>query len=171
MSDDAITCNQMVTIHYTLSDDSGERIDESQPEEPLSYVHGHGQIIPGLEKALDGAGVGDKVSVTVPPDEGYGPHLPERVVDVPRANFEFDPEVGGIVQAEMPDGRQTFLQIQAVSPDSVTLDGNHPLAGKTLVFDVVVDGLRPATDEELQELTTHEHHEGCSHGCGGEHTH
>lgn len=167
MSDNRIARDQMVSIHYTLNDKDGNQIDASKADEPLSYIQGHGQIIPGLEKALEGAEAGEEVKVNVAPEEGYGPHLPERVVDVPKANFEFEPEVGGVVQAQMPDGRHTFLQVKGLDAESVTLDGNHPLAGLDLVFEVVVDGVRPATDEELKSLEQHQHHEGCTHGCEG----
>ena len=165
MRDKGITTGDMVTIHYRLCDASGEKIDASEENEPLAYVHGHGQIIPGLEKALEGSLSGHETQVAVPPEEGYGPHVPERVVEVPRSNFEFAPETGRVVQAQMPDGRTHFLQVVALAEETVTLDGNHPLAGRNLVFDVKVESFRPATAEELEALV-YPPHFGCDDaGC------
>lgn len=169
MNDKGIAENDRVLIHYQLFDASGQKIDASEDNEPLAYVHGHGQIIPGLEKALEGSMAGHEAKVEVTPEEGYGPHIAERVVDVPRSNFEFEPEIGSVVQAQMPDGRSQFLQVTDLKPDAVTLDGNHPLAGKDLKFDVKVESFRPATEEELKALVHPPHDECGDPSCNHEH--
>ncbi len=175
MSDRGITSGDMVMIHYMLCDASGEKIDASEENEPLAYVHGHGQIILGLEKALEGSKPGNEVRVEVTPEEGYGPHVPERVVEVPKANFEFEPEIASVVEAQMPDGRTHFLQVTDLTDETVTLDGNHPLAGRDLVFDVKVESFRTATAEETEALVYPPHFgcddEGCCHDEGCDHQH
>ena len=169
MDDRGITSGDMVMIHYSLCDTAGRKIDASEDNQPLAYVHGHGQIIPGLEQALEGRMPGHVAKVEVSPEEGYGPHVPERVVEVPKTNFEFEPDVGSVVEAQMPDGRKHFLQVTAVSDETITLDGNHPLAGLDLVFDVTVESFRPATPEEIDELVYPPHH-GCNNeGCATQH--
>lgn len=150
----------VVQFEYTLKSDDGEVIDSSEGGEGLSYLHGKGQIVPGLEKALEGKVIGDEVKVTVPPAEGYGEHNPEGVFKVPREQFEFDPEPGTIVQAEGPDKQVATLQIIKADDKEVTLDGNHPLAGQTLNFEVKVTTIREATAEELAHGHSHDggHH-------------
>jgi len=95
--------------------------------------------------------------------------MQERVVDVPRANFEFEPEVDTVVEAQMPDGRTHFLQVTALTNDTVTLDGNHPLAGRDLIFDVTVESFRPATAEEIDALDHHHHHDCDNQDCHHQH--
>jgi len=127
-----------VKLHYTLSVD-GVILDSSPEGDPLAFVQGSGQIIPGLEKQLEGLKAGDKKEVTVGPDEGYGPVDPNALQKVPRAAFENAPglKVGDIVSGQL--GEQTFNAIVAqISPEEITLDFNHPLAGKTLRFAVEV---------------------------------
>ncbi len=159
MSDSPTIDNgRVVSIDYTLKDDAGTVIDSSEGAEPLSYLHGHGQIIPGLEKKLDGAAVGDDLEVTVSPDEGYGAHDPSRVFTVPRERFEFDVKAGDFVQAKQPDGTAIPLQVTGVSEQEVTVDANHPLAGRTLNFAVKVVGVREATSEELEHGHSHDGH-------------
>ena len=149
---------RVVSIDYTLADDSGTVIDTSEGSEPLSYLHGHGQIIPGLEKKLEGATIGDALSVKVPPDEGYGEHDPSRVFTVPRERFDFDVKAGDFVQAKQPDGTAIPLQVTGVTEQEVTVDANHPLAGQTLNFSVKVVGVREATAEELEHGHSHDGH-------------
>jgi FKBP-type peptidyl-prolyl cis-trans isomerase SlyD len=153
----------VVSMHYTLTDDSGAVIDSSLGGEPLAYLHGHGNIIPGLEKALEGVTVGHKAKVTVAPAEGYGEHDPSAVFDAPREHFPPDLELkpGVRVTADGPQG-PISLVIVAVNDTSCTLDANHPLAGKTLFFDVEIMKIRPATQEEIAHGHTHEghHHHG-----------
>jgi FKBP-type peptidyl-prolyl cis-trans isomerase SlyD len=162
-----IAQKSVVTIHYTLTDAKGEVLDSSdEPKggEPLSYIHGLGMIVPGLEAALLGKSAGEQVKVTVAPEEGYGPRLQGLVQKVSRDEFpDGDLEVGMRFRSHGPGGAR-ILTVAALDDDTVTLDANHPLAGATLNFDVKVVSVREATDEELRG----QGHEcsGCS-GCGG----
>jgi len=150
-----------VTINYTLKDDDGSVIDSSEGREPLSYLHGAGNIVPGLEKALDGKQVGDAIAVTLAPEEGYGPRDDSQIRNIPRRKLpEGKIEVGTRFQIKT-DGGYMVATVTAVRGDYATVDANHPLAGKTLHFDVTVVGIRDATAEEQ----THGH----IHGPGGHH--
>ncbi|WP_432695783.1 FKBP-type peptidyl-prolyl cis-trans isomerase [Marinobacterium sp. YM272] len=155
-----IAANAVVSIHYTLTNADGAKLDSSEGQEPLAYLHGASNIIPGLENALVGKNVGDKLSVTVDPEEGYGPVREELVQEVDRSNFEgIDVvEPGMQFMAQTPWGQQPVTVVK-VEGDNVTLDGNHPLAGQTLSFDVEVVEVREATEEELSH--------GHVHGEGG----
>lgn len=115
----------------------------------MEYLHGHQNIIPGLEKELEGHDVGDDLDVTVGPEEGYGVHDPERVIQINREQLGFEPELGAVVSARLPDGREQHLMIAEIEVETVTLDGNHPLAGQTLRFEVSVASIREATEEEI----------------------
>ncbi len=161
MEGESIGRDSMVEVHYRLLDEGGAQLDSSEPDEPLHYVHGYGQIIPGLERELEGRAAGDRATIVVPPDEGFGPHHTELVFEVPRRHLEFEVEVGTVVSAQLPEGRSHYFQVTGMSGDSVTLDGNHPFAGKTLLFEVAVESVRRATVEELQEARSesdeHEH--------------
>ncbi|KAA0873966.1 FKBP-type peptidyl-prolyl cis-trans isomerase [Nitrincola tapanii] len=141
----------VVSIHYTLTNDEGNVMDSSVGSDPLAYLHGAHNIIPGLENALLGKQVGDTLKVTVEPEQGYGEVREEMIQDVDRANFEGvdEIEVGMQFMAQTPWGQQPVTVI-AVAGDSVTLDGNHPLAGQTLTFDVEVMEVRAATEEEKE---------------------
>lgn len=156
--------NMVVSLHYTLKDDSGEVLDSSSGREPLSYLHGHGNIIPGLEKALEGTTVGYHSQVAVGAKEGYGETNPDLVFEAPREQFPSDMklEAGGRVYAEGPEGPVSFTVVRLTDSGAV-LDGNHPLAGKQLHFDVEVVDIRPATSEEM----THGH----VHGADDHHHH
>lgn len=147
----------VVTMHYTLTIDDGQVVDSSRGSEPLSYLHGHGNIIPGLEKALEGAAAGHKANVSVEPAEGYGERDPEAVFEAPRAHFPPDMELvaGQRVTADGPQGPITLL-ITEITESGAVLDANHPLAGKTLNFDVEIVRVRPATEEEVAHGHTHE---------------
>ena len=137
-------------MNYKLTNKDGEILDQSDTE-PLAYLHGHGQIIPGLEKSLEGKAVGEKLTVTVSPDEGYGEYSEDLVVTVEKSQLDGIPNiaVGMEVQGESPEGMGIFT-IVAINDSEVTLDGNHPLAGETLNFDVEIVALREATQEELE---------------------
>ncbi len=156
MTEMNVSEDRVVSFHYILKDEEGSVLDASERTEPLSYLHGHGQIIPGLEKALEGRVAGDEIEVTLPPDEGYGEHDPEQVVEVERARFDFNVKIGDFVQAQHPDGRTKAFQITEIGDATVKLDGNHPLAGKPLHFAVEVVTVREATAEELEHGHTHE---------------
>lgn len=152
--------NMVVSLHYTLKDDSGEVLDSSDGREPLAYLHGHSNIVPGLEKALEGSDVGHRSKVAVTPAEGYGEQNPELVFEAPREKFPNDMklEAGSRVYAEGPEGPISFAVVRLTESGAI-LDGNHPLAGKTLHFDVEIVDVRPATKEELEH--------GHVHGAGG----
>ena len=152
----------VVSIHYTLTNAEGTVLDSSNGQEPLAYLHGASNIIPGLENALVGKTVGDSLQVTVEPEEGYGPVRDELVQDVERSAFAGidNIETGMQFMAQTPWGEQPVTVVK-VEGDSITLDGNHPLAGQTLTFDVEVVEIREATDEEVE----HNH----AHGAGGHH--
>lgn len=154
--------NRAVLIHYTLKNDAGEVLDTSDGDEPLAYIHGEGDIVEGLERALTGKSKGDKVEVKVSPEEGYGVRESDKVQTVPRAAFEEDADVvaGMRFQARGPEGMM-IVTVTGVSGDEVTIDANHPLAGETLNFAVEVVDVRAATKQELEH--------GHIHGAGGHH--
>jgi FKBP-type peptidyl-prolyl cis-trans isomerase SlyD len=155
---------RVVRMNYTLRDENGATIESSQGREPLTYLHGLGHLIPGLEKTLDGAQAGLKTTVTVLPQDAYGEKDPQAVIRAARGDFPegLTLEPGVEVQAETPDGPITFIVI-SIEGDDVVLDANHPLAGKTLTFDVEVLEVREATADELAH--------GHVHGPGGAHGH
>ena len=144
-----IAKNTVVGIEYRLTVSDGTEVDTTAERGPMEYLHGHKNIIPGLEKELEGREVGDALDVSVGPAQGYGEHDPERVVQVSREQLGFDAEVGAVVAARLPDGREQHLLIAEIEDDTVTLDGNHPLAGQTLRFEVSVASIREATEEEI----------------------
>lgn len=152
----------VVSIHYKLTNDAGETLDSSEGGDPLVYLQGFGNLIPGLEKALLGKNAGDHVEVRVEPGEAYGEHDPQLIQQVPRRAFQGVSEVkaGMRFQAQGPNGPSSVV-ITRVVGDMVTVDGNHPLAGQTLNFAVDITDVRAATDEELAH--------GHVHGPGGHH--
>lgn len=150
----------VVSIEYTLTDDQGNVIDSSVGGEPLAYLHGAGNIIPGLEEALEGKAVGDSFKVTVQPSEGYGEKDEGLLQVVPRSMFRGVDQIepGMQFHAQTDYGMQV-ITVAKVEGDNVTVDGNHPLAGQTLNFDVKVIEVRAASAEELEH--------GHVHGAGG----
>jgi FKBP-type peptidyl-prolyl cis-trans isomerase SlyD len=160
-----ITKNSVVSLVYVLKDDSGEILDQSGADAPLEYLHGRGNIIPGLEKALEGKAAGESFSLTVAPEDGYGPYHDQLVAEVPRDRFpEGELEVGTQFEAH-EDGGVHVVTVTGIEADKVTLDANHPLAGVTLHFAVTVAGVREASEEEL----AHGHiHDSCDCGSCGE---
>jgi len=151
MAVDTIAKNTVVGIHYRLTVSDGTEVDTTEGRGPLEYLHGHANIIPGLEKALEGARVGEVFDIEFAPEEAYGERDPQREIEVTRQQLGFDPEVGTVVQAQLPDGREHHLLIAKVDGDTVTLDGNHPLAGESLRFEVSVVALREATADEISK--------------------
>ncbi|HMV77952.1 MAG TPA: peptidylprolyl isomerase [Leptospiraceae bacterium] len=151
-----ITQNKVVTIDYTLKDEDGEVIDSSVGSEPLMFLFGAGNIISGLEKALEGKKEGEAVQVSVKPEEGYGLYRDELVQEVALDMFESGVTVvpGMQFQAEQPEGVVIFT-VLSVGDKSAVLDGNHPLAGSVLNFDVKVLGIRDATKTELDHGHVH----------------
>ena len=151
----------VVSFHYTLTDQTGEVLDSSDGRRPLSYLQGHGQIIPGLERQLEGLESGAMVTLHVPAAEAYGLRDSALLVDVPRAHFSADVDLS-IGNTVMPEGKGSpaVLTIREVRDDVVVLDANHPLAGKDLNFAVELVAVRAATAEEL----AHGHsHDGAHH--------
>ena len=148
--------NPVVDIHYTLTDKDGDVLDRSKEGEPLSYLHGANNIIDGLEEALVGRVVGDKLNVVVPPEKGYGERNENMVQRVPRSAFEGieEIEVGFRFEAETDNGSVPVVVIE-VDDESVVVDGNHPLAGETLTFDVEIVGVREADAEEIDHGHVH----------------
>lgn len=142
----------VVGLHYVLTDPHGLELDASDPNAPLQYLHGAGNIIPGLEKALTGLSVGDEKVVNVTPEEAYGVREEALVLPVPRAQFAPDMEIvlGMQVQANTEQGVMVFTVVET-NQLTVTLDGNHPLAGVPLTFDVKVASIREASATELQQ--------------------
>jgi FKBP-type peptidyl-prolyl cis-trans isomerase SlyD len=158
-----ITKNSVASIEYELTNDDGEVIDTSKDREPLAYLHGAGNIVPGLESELEGKTTGDAFKVRITPQDGYGERMEEMVQDVPRSQFPPDADIksGMQFQAQGPGGIQ-IVTVVGVEGDQVKLDANHPLAGMHLSFDVKVTDVREATPEELEH--------GHVHGPGG-HSH
>lgn len=134
-----INSGAVVSIHYTLTDDQGQVIDSSQGQDPLQYEHGSGNIIPGLEKALDGHASGDNVQVTVEPEEAYGQRNDEMIQTVSRETFANVDKVEPGMQFRVETEKGPMVvQVKEVMDESVLLDFNHPLAGERLHFDVEV---------------------------------
>ncbi|MGZ4959877.1 MAG: FKBP-type peptidyl-prolyl cis-trans isomerase [Methylomonas sp.] len=156
-----ITDNTAVSIHYTLTNNDGEQLDTSIGDEPLVYLQGAGNIIPGLEAALAGKNVGDRLNVTISPEQAYGAIDENMVQVVSRKMFEgMEIEVGMQFHADVSYGTG-IITITEIDGEDVTIDGNHPLAGESLTFDVEVIDVRPATEDELSH--GHVHGAGCHH--------
>jgi FKBP-type peptidyl-prolyl cis-trans isomerase SlyD len=154
--------NMAVSIHYTLTNDDGEVLDSSINDEALVYLHGNGNIISGLEKALYGKAAGDKFNVRIAAEDAYGEIMDEMVQVIPREMFEGidDIEVGMQFHADVSAGTGV-VTIVNIDGDDITIDGNHPLAGQALTFDVEVIDVRAATQEEMAH--GHIHGAGCHH--------
>lgn len=156
-----IAQNTVVAFHYTLTNEAGEVLDSSEGREPLTYLHGAGNIIPGLEKQLEGRSAGDKLQANVSPEEGYGEVQPQLVQEVSRESFQgVDSIEPGMQFQAQTDGGPLMVTITKVEGDTVTVDGNHPLAGQALNFDVEIAEVREASEEEAEH--------GHVHGEGGE---
>ncbi len=152
-----ISENCVVSIHYTLTDQAGDVLDSSAGKEPLHYLQGASNIIPGLENELAGKATGDNLKVTVAPGDGYGERREQLVQAVPRSSFAgIDAiEPGMQFQAQTDNGPMNVV-VTEVTDEQVTVDGNHPLAGQTLEFDVSIEKVRAATAEELEHGHPHE---------------
>ena len=152
----------MVAIHYTLTDNNGQMLDTSDGSDPLHYLHGFGNIIPGLEEALTGKTNGDKITVSIPPEKAYGMYNEKDKLQVNKSQFEGIDEIkiGMDIQTRTQDGIKMY-RVEKIFGDTVILDGNHALAGETLNFEVEVMDVRDASEEELEH--------GHVHGPGGHH--
>jgi len=157
-----ITNNTAVSIHYTLTTDAGEEIDSTIGGEPLVYLHGRGNIITGLEKALDNKTVGEKFNVRIEPAEAYGEFSEDKIQVVSREMFDGidNIEVGMQFHAAVNSGSD-IITVTNIEGDNITIDGNHPLAGQALTFVIDVVGVRLATKEEISH--GHIHGAGCHH--------
>ena len=145
---------RVASIDYTVTDEQGNVLDKSPEAQPLRYFHGAGNIVPGLEKALAGRQVGDTLKVEVKPEEGYGPRNDALVQEVPRTAFQGVDRIEPGMQFHANSERGPLLvTVVDVADDKVRIDGNHPLAGKTLHFDVKVADVREASEEEKQTGT------------------
>jgi FKBP-type peptidyl-prolyl cis-trans isomerase SlyD len=162
----------VVSVDYELHLGDGKVVDASAPGTPMAYIHGEGQIVPGLERALEGLESGEAKQVVVAPEDGYGEHDARGLQEVPRSAFPADmqPQPGMELVAQGPNGEAVPFVIREVKLESIVIDLNHPLAGKTLHFAVTVRDVRAATEEELQHGHVHGA-EGHTHGHGHEHEH
>lgn len=149
---------RVVSLHYTLTDDSGVQLDSSREREPFAYLHGYGNIIAGLEAALEGCEAGFSSAIHLTPAEGYGEYNPEAVFEAPRAQFPpgENIQIGMRVQGEGERGILNFTVVD-VNDQVVVLDANHPMAGKNLHFAVEVLAVRDATAQELAHGHAHTH--------------
>jgi len=156
-----ISKNTVVTLEYTLKDNEGVVIDQSSGDDAFAFIHGVGGIIPGLENALEGKKADDELSVTIEPEEGYGHREEALLADVSLDKFEGAGEIqeGMQFQTASEDGTPRVVTVVKIADGMVTVDGNHPLAGVTLNFDVKVLDVRDASQEELDH--------GHVHGPGG----
>lgn len=156
--------DKMVAIHYTLTDKDGKVLDSSEGKTPLEYLHGNMMLISGLEAQLEGKEEGEKLHCVIEPKDAYGEFDPRLVVEVPKSQFDdgMPLEVGMAFQAQASNGGVMLVRIAKIEGDTVTVDGNHELAGQQLTFDVEVVGVRDATEDELNGAC------GCGCGCGGD---
>jgi FKBP-type peptidyl-prolyl cis-trans isomerase SlyD len=147
----------VVTFHYKLTDEDGVELDSSAGREPLVYLHGCGRIIPGLESALEGKSPGERLQVAVQPEQAYGHVDPDLVQTVPHSAFQNadDVQPGMQFQAQGPGGQVQVVTVTEVSDEGVEVDANHPLAGQVLHFDVTVEDVRRASEEEIAHGHAH----------------
>lgn len=158
-----ITSDKVITINYILKDDKGVVIDQSS-DASFAYLHGHQNIIPGLESALEDRQKGDSFNLVIEPKDAYGEYNPEITQVIPRSAFgDTELEVGMQFHAESDGGQPVLITISEINGDDITIDGNPPLAGVTLHYDVDVMDVRDATEEELSHGHVHAHGEGCGH--------
>lgn len=158
-----VSAQKVVSIHYTLTDNDGTVLDSSSGREPLLYIHGLGHLIPGMEEGIEGRSAGEKLSLKIAPEKGYGVRNDEFVQQVPKTAFG-DQEIEPGMQFEAGTEEQRYIvTVTGVEGDMITVDGNHPLAGVELNFEVEVIAVRNATEDELAH--------GHVHGADGTHGH
>lgn len=160
MSKQTVANGQVVSMEYTLRVD-GKVVDSSAGGDPLEYLHGVGNIIPGLEREMDGMAVGDSKKVIVTAEDGYGEVDEEAFIEAPRSEFPEDMPIKPGVELELsgPEGQPMYARIESLEGKTVVLNMNHPLAGKELHFDIKVVGLRDATEEEMDHGHAHGAHQ------------
>ncbi|MDT8319737.1 MAG: peptidylprolyl isomerase [Xanthomonadales bacterium] len=153
--------NKVVSLHYTLSDAAGEELESSREREPMTYLHGASNIIPGLETALEGRAAGERFEVTVPPEEAYGERDETNVQRIPSKHLKHAGRLapGRVVQIQTRNGPPMQVTVVKVGRFNVDVDANHPLAGQALTFDLEITEVRDATPEEIAH--------GHAHGPGG----
>lgn len=156
-----VTTNSVVSIHYTLTNNEGTVLDSSSGREPLVYLQGHGQLIPGMEEGLDGKTKGEKLNLKISPEKGYGVHDANLVQQVPVSAFGGQDVTPGMQFEAGSDVQRFIVTVKEVNNEMVTVDGNHPLAGVELNFDVELLDVREATVDEIAH--------GHVHGEGGHH--
>ena len=158
----------VVKLNYTLFDSEGTQLDTSIGKSAFEYVHGHKMIIPGLEKALEGRETGEKFRVEIPSVDAYGSYDDRLLIEVEKSQFDTDVpiEVGMAFQASSPNGGAMIVHVVKVTENTITVDGNHELAGKDLVFDVEILEVREATEEELNFSSGCSGYGGNCSGCG-----
>ena len=165
-----ITKNSYVSLNYTVLDEQGKVLASSEPDGPMDYIHGTGMLVPGLEKVLEGKKQGEAVKVKVEPKEAYGDRRQDLIYVMPKEQIQKEGEeelkVGMHFETETPSGPIGFT-VTSVDETNVTLDANHPFAGKTLDFSVSVLECRQATDEELDSVRQHA---ATEHDCGSGNT-
>ena len=152
-----VESGKVVTMHYTLKNDTGEVVDSSEGKEPLPFLQGHGNIIPGLETALEGSMVGDKLDVTVEPEEAYGLRIQDAIQEIPSSALKGvdNVEVGMQLQSQDEQGNPFVVVVTKIEEETITVDANHPLAGETLHFSVSIESIRDAQEEELSHGHVH----------------
>jgi len=173
-SRNVVAFGKVVSFYYGVREAGGRLLDRTAYGEPLTYLHGAGNLVPGLEKALSGKSSGDRVEVTLPPEEAYGVRDPAKTRTVPRAAvpIEGDLKVGSSFAVQSASGKVSHAHVVAVEADLVTFDLNHPYAGKTLTFDLSVADVRDATKDELAHGHPADPRGGDDHGPGnGGHDH
>jgi len=158
-----VSKDKVVLMHYTLKNDTGDVIDSSKGGDPLPFLQGHGNIIPGLESALEGSKVGDKLDVSIKPKDAYGERMKDAIQEIPSSALKGVDEVkvGMQLQSQDQDGNTFLVNVTKIEDDKITVDANHPLAGQTLHFSVSIESVRKAEAEELSH--GHVHAEGHHH--------
>ncbi|HIB97864.1 MAG TPA: peptidylprolyl isomerase [Candidatus Thioglobus sp.] len=153
----------VVEMHYTLKNDAGEVVDSSKGQDPMPFIQGRGNIIPGLEKALEGMKVGDTCDVSVKPEDAYGVHHAEGIQEIPKEALQGieNLEIGMELQSQDEQGNPFIVRVEEIKDDVVIINANHPLSGQTLHFNVSIESVREATADELEH--GHVHSASCSH--------
>lgn len=157
--------DKVVEMHYTLKNEAGGVIDSTKEQEPMPFLQGHGNIVPGLEKAIEGMKVGESCEVKVEPKEAYGEHHPEGIQEIPMAALQGidNLTIGMELQSQDEQGNPFIVCVKEINKDTVIVDANHPLAGQTLHFNISIESVREASKEELEHGHIHAHGSSCSH--------